>query len=143
MNLGVPLRAAPVRTPLEALTMPARPLTLAACCLLALPTIGAMSGCILTSSSETRTVGTRVAPFSLDQLVADVTTEDEMLAMLGTPSRTMKAEGEGVIYVWEYEKQHHSSGSLIFVFGGSTERSTQESTSVLVRDGRVRSWWAG
>lgn len=102
-----------------------------------------MPGCVLTSSNETHVRGVRVEPVHLQNLEKDVTTEGELLERLGTPTRTMPADEGGTIYVWEYEKCHESHGALIFVFGGHTEETEQCSASVLVRDGVVRSWWAG
>ncbi|GAB4546188.1 MAG: hypothetical protein Tsb0013_04830 [Phycisphaerales bacterium] len=102
-----------------------------------------LSGCLLRSHNESRVSGTQVSPHALATLVVDETTEAQLLERLGTPTRTMPAEGSGVIYVWESTRVEESAGALLFVFGGSTEKVEQRSTSVLVRDGLVRSCWSG
>ncbi len=105
--------------------------------------VAMLPGCVLSSHNATTAKGVKVSPHSLETLVVDQTTEADMLRCLGTPSRTMVADERGTIYVWEYTRRHESHGALLFVFGGSTEKEEQRSTSVLVRDGVVRSWWSG
>ena len=106
-------------------------------------TASLLGGCVITSKNVTRETGTKVPPHALNTVVVDRTTEAQLLETLGTPTRSMAAEDEGVIYVWEHTRVHHSRGSLLFVFGGSTEKSEESSTSALVRNGVVRSVWSG
>jgi outer membrane protein assembly factor BamE (lipoprotein component of BamABCDE complex) len=101
----------------------------------------ALGGCIVSSNSTTMESGRQVSPLALDQLEAGVTPEARMLELLGTPSRSLEAGEGGTIYVWEYRRQHSSQGAVLLLFGGSETRETQESVSVLVRDGVVERWW--
>jgi outer membrane protein assembly factor BamE (lipoprotein component of BamABCDE complex) len=97
--------------------------------------IGCASG-----SHSVSTSGQAVGSQTLSRLEADVTTEDEMFELLGTPTRSVQSGGGGQIYVYEYERTVSAQGKAFFSSGGTTV-TQRRTVSVMVRDGVVRSWW--
>jgi hypothetical protein len=111
--------------------------------IVALTTTAALSlslaGCaVINSNSSTSVSGTKVSERALNHVVVGETTEEQLIDLLGAPTRTLEVE-KGVLYVYEYTEHRSSSGSLFLVFDGHSSKRVSATTSVLVRDGVVRS----
>jgi hypothetical protein len=101
----------------------------------------ACAGCLVSTERTVRTEGRPVADSAMSSFEAGVTTEATMLDLMGTPSRTMVADGGGTIYVWSWRREDRGGGRVFLVFSGEHDRTHERTASVLVRNGLVERWW--
>ena len=101
-----------------------------------------LAGCaVLGSSSDVDVEGTPISSLTLQQLEPGETTEQQVLNLLGPPSRTMeRTDGEKTL-VYEFRRTKESKGHLLFVFSGKSESSERRTAYVALRDGVVTRWW--
>lgn len=100
-----------------------------------------LGGCLISSSSNEEVRGRPIAYETFTTMEPDVTSEEEMLGLLGPPTRTVAASNDGLIYVYEYESRRTSSGSVLLIFSGSSSKVSKQVAYVLVRDGLVVRHW--
>lgn len=100
----------------------------ALCCAGAL--ILPLGGCLAGGSSRTVESGTYVHPSTLQSVKVGESTKNNVLMMLGEPSRKIKTEKGGEIWRYYYTKTKKSNGYVLFVFGGSNSESTTQTTAV-------------
>lgn len=102
------------------------------------------AGCtIVGSRSDVSVTGRQIPAEAFGSIVPQESTEEDVLDLLGPPTRTLDAEN-GIIYVYEYEERRSSSGHLLLIFSGSSSRVERETTYLLIRDGVVvRTWTDG
>ncbi|MEO1129340.1 MAG: hypothetical protein AAFX05_06460 [Planctomycetota bacterium] len=105
-------------------------------------TLTMLSGCVITSRSSDTVTGRQIGEQTLALLESEVTTEEQMLELLGAPTRSVAADGGGMIYIYEYERTRSSRGALFLVFSGKTQKTERQAVSIMVRDGVVQTWWA-
>lgn len=118
---------------------------LAACGLL---TIGifTQSGCLINSYSREYETGTHISQTTLDRIEPGVTTQGWVRSVLGEPSRTdtfqpQNTDQNGEIWVYDWQKTHSSSGSIIFIINTSSKKSQSETYYIEFIDGVVNRTW--
>jgi outer membrane protein assembly factor BamE (lipoprotein component of BamABCDE complex) len=89
-----------------------------------------LGGCLAGGSSRTVESGTYVHPSTLQSVKVGQSTKDNVLMMLGEPSRKIKTDKGGEIWRYYYTKTKKSNGYVLFVFGGSNSESTTQTTAV-------------
>ncbi len=89
-----------------------------------------LGGCLAGGSSRTVESGTYVHPSTLQSVKVGESTKNNVLMMLGEPSRKIKTEKGGEIWRYYYTKTKKSNGYVLFVFGGSNTESTTQTTAV-------------
>lgn len=107
-----------------------RSLLVAAALGLAGAAIVPLGGCLAGGSSRTVESGTYVHPSTLQSVKVGQSTKNNVLMMLGEPSRKIKTEKGGEIWRYYYTKTKKSNGYVLFVFGGSNTESTTQTTAV-------------
>ncbi len=101
-----------------------------------------LGGCLAGGSSRTVESGTYVHPSTLQSVNVGQSTKDNVLMMLGEPSRKIKTEKGGEIWRYHYAKTKTSKGYVLFVFGGSNSESTTQTTAVRFNsEGVVEDIW--
>ncbi|MEM8835267.1 MAG: hypothetical protein AAGD00_05560 [Planctomycetota bacterium] len=101
-----------------------------------------LTGCFASGSSSAKVEGTYVSSQTLAMLEPEVSTESDVLALLGTPTSTMhRADGEKVL-VYDGRKRARSSGSVLFVAGASSKVDVRKRVYVLLRDGLMVEAWS-
>jgi hypothetical protein len=103
--------------------------------------VGTLSGCLISSRSRETQSGTFVSETTFNQIQPGVTTKQWVLGTLGEPSLKTPLENGEELWKWSYCKTRESSGSLLFVFGGSSTSSTMGAAYVQFKDGVVSKSW--
>ena len=111
----------------------------AALALALLPTV-ALSGCLVGRQTKTEVQGTYVGPDTIAQITPGKS-EAYVVALLGTPSSKTDVGNGNWLWKWHYVERKTSSGSVLFVFGGSSEHETQSTSYVEFREGQVVHAW--
>lgn len=101
----------------------------------------ALPGCLISSQSHETQSGTYVSEATFNQIQPGVTTRQWVLGTLGEPSLKTTLESGEELWKWSYCKTKQSSGSLLFVFGGSSTSSTLGAAYVQFKDGLVTKSW--
>ncbi len=109
------------------------------CALLA--AAAALPGCLISSRSSETQSGTYVSEATFNQIEPGVTTKQWVLGTLGEPSLKTNLENGEELWKWSYCKTKQSSGSLLFVFGGSSTSSTMGAAYVQFKDGIATKSW--
>jgi len=99
------------------------------------------AGCLVASEKSVHTEGRAVVDSVMSALELGVTSEAQLLELLGSPSRTMVADDGGTIYVWSWRHEERGEGRVFLLFSGESEKSSEGSAGVLVRSGLVQKWW--
>jgi outer membrane protein assembly factor BamE (lipoprotein component of BamABCDE complex) len=117
------------------MSIPARltlPVTLASALL--------VSGCLIGRNSHTEASGTYVSPETISRIEPGKPAA-YVVALLGEPD-TKTEVGEGrELWKWSYAEKKTSSGSLLFVFGGTSTSETRCTSFVEFKDGVVEHAW--
>ena len=101
----------------------------------------ALPGCLISSRSRETQTGTYVSEATFNQIEPGVTTRQWVLGTLGEPSLKTRLENGEELWKWSYCKTKQSSGSLLFVFGGSSSTSTMGAAYIQFKDGLVAKSW--
>jgi outer membrane protein assembly factor BamE (lipoprotein component of BamABCDE complex) len=118
---------------------PSIPTTAAAASLVALSL--AATGCLVAGDNDIRVTGTRVSAATLSTIEPGTTTETEVLALLGEPTRTVRLNEKRVL-VYEYERVEDKDTAIFLVFGGSSSKTEKQTTYIEVdSDGTVSRAW--
>lgn len=106
-----------------------------------LATAAGLSGCLISSHSSSSVTGAYVGSSTFEQIEVGKTTGDWLLGALGEPtSRTCLADGAEV-WKWSHTTTDESSGSVLFLFGGSSSHKETGATCVELQDGVVTKKW--
>lgn len=100
-----------------------------------------MSGCLITSRNHEDFTGTEISDATFNRIEPGTTTRQWILATLGQPTTQTTLEDGSEIWKWTYSRTRSSSGSLLFVFGGSSSTVTGGSAYVQMKDGIVTKSW--
>lgn len=100
-----------------------------------------LPGCLISSRSSETQSGTYVSEATFNQIQPGVTTQQWVRGTLGEPSLKTPLENGEELWKWSYCKTKQSSGSLLFVFGGSSSSSTMGAAYVQFKDGIVTKSW--
>lgn len=102
----------------------------------------APAGCVVGSKNTVSTTGRPISENTLDILEPGVTTERQLLDLLGEPTRVMNEdEVGGKVYVYEYERRKSGRGYILFAYAGSSESVEQRTLYVKIRDGAIERFW--
>jgi len=109
-------------------------------CALALAA-AALPGCLINSSNNEHYSGTYVSEATFNRIEPGTTTKQWVLGTLGEPSVKTNLEDGSELWKWQYSKTKQSSGSVLFIFGGSSSSETGGAAYVQMRDGIVTKAW--
>ncbi len=108
---------------------------------LALGATLAMTGCI-GGSSRVSESGTYVSDATLEHFEAGVTTESQVLDLLGAPDRAVDWKDGATLYVWRHQSKEKSSGHVFLLVAGNSESVRKRAVYVACRDGLVVEHWS-
>jgi len=100
-----------------------------------------LSGCLVSSKSASTQSRTYVGESSFEQIKPGETTDEWLLAVLGTPTSQSCLGDGGEVWKWSHTKTTSSSGTVLFLFGGSSSHVKTGSACVELRDGVVTRKW--
>lgn len=103
----------------------------------------AMSGCLVTSHSSADEYGARVSNSTLNQVRVNQTTGDWLVATLGQPNSRTSVAGDPSVEIWKYDHSRNvsSSGTVLFLFSGSSSKRSDRSTCFELHNGIVSRYW--
>lgn len=111
--------------------------------MLALITIAlplALGGCLVSGDTRVDVRGIPISATTIETIEEGVSTEDEVIGLLGAPTRT-SVTAERTILVYEFSKSTRSDASVFLVFSGSGETILRQITYVELKDGVVSRVW--
>lgn len=111
-------------------------------CACLVPGIALLSGCIVSGKNRVATTGQPVAEQSLTLLEQGRTTEDQVLQLVGVPTRVVELGDQRKVYVYEWSRRQCSSTRILVLFSGSSSRETRGILNIEVVDGIVSRWWS-
>ncbi len=119
--------------------MPRTPVALPIAALLLVPLT--MSGCLISSSRSSHIEGAYVHPSAVSQIELHESTKADVEQILGQPSYKKTADDTSETWTWNWTQSEGSSGSVLLIFGGSSEKTITESVHVQFKDGvAVKKW---
>lgn len=108
--------------------------------LLALVATFALSGCLIGGSSKTHVTGTKVGPETIAQLQSGKS-QAFLLALLGEPTSKADVGNSSSLWKWTYSERKTSSGSVLFIFGSTSEQEITSTCCVeFKQEFVVRAW---
>ena len=115
--------------------------TILAVTALALAALVAAPGCIVTQKRHTSYSGAYFTHNEVSQIEIGESTPEDAELVLGPPSSVIEQEDGSEVWTWKYTKTTKGRGSLLFVFGGSNEKTVNELLKVRFVEGvAVRKW---
>lgn len=110
--------------------------------LLTASTLALLPACVVGSSNQVSTKGRPISENTLEVLEPGVTSERQLVDLLGEPTRVMNDDDvAGKIYVYEYERRKSGKGYILFAFAGSSESVEQRTLYVRIREGVIERYW--
>lgn len=109
-------------------------LTLAACFLLT-------AGCLVRGKNYENIEGRYIGDQTLSRIEPGETNREWVLAVMGEPTTKSTLDTGRQIWKWEYRRVKSSSGSVLFVFGGSDRSVEVRNVYVEFEDDTVTSVW--
>jgi outer membrane protein assembly factor BamE (lipoprotein component of BamABCDE complex) len=100
----------------------------------------ASSGCLVSSSSQSKVSGNFVPPETFDQIEPGKTTAAWVKATLGEPSARDTADGTEV-WKYKYTEEKDSSGAIFLIFAGNDKKERQHVAYVEIKEGVVTKKW--
>ena len=119
--------------------MPRTPTAIALAALLTLPLT--MTGCLINSSRSSHINGAYVQPGAVSQVEVNASTKADVEQIMGQPSFKKAHDDATETWTWHWTESKGSSGSVLFIFGGSSEKTVTESVHVQFKDGVVVKKW--
>jgi outer membrane protein assembly factor BamE (lipoprotein component of BamABCDE complex) len=116
-----------------------RATTIAAFILLSL---AALPGCLVSSTSQTKTTGANIASGTFDQIKPGATTVGWVHATLGDPT-SKSVDGNDEVWKYTYTERTDSTGAVFLVFGGASTSEKTYTTFIEFKDGVVTNKWRG
>lgn len=100
-----------------------------------------LAGCLISGDSRVNVRGNPISSTTIEAIKPGVTTEDDVIGLLGAPTRT-SVTSERTILVYEFSKVTRSDATVFLLFNGSDEEVEREITYVELKDGKVTRVWA-
>lgn len=113
----------------------------AAAAVIAVATAAGLSGCLITSRSSSSVTGSYVGSDTFQQIEVGRTTGDWLLGALGEPTSRACLDDGAEVWKWSHTTTDESSGSVLFLFGGSSSHTETGATCVELHDGVVTKKW--
>ena len=107
-----------------------------------LTALAAMTGCLVTASSQTTHNGKQVSQETFAQVKPGTTTIGWVEATLGSPTSKSKI-GDDEVWKYVYTEHTDSSGAIFLIFGGSGSSEKSETAFIEFKDGIVINKWRG
>ena len=102
----------------------------------------ALTGCLVTSDSKTTTSGNFVPEQTFEQIQPGKTTASWVKATLGEPTcKTKVEETASEIWKWNYTETRNGSGTVFFLFAGSSKDEKTKAAYIEIKDGVVTKKW--
>ena len=101
----------------------------------------AMGGCLIGSSDTETSTGKEISKATFNKIEPGVTTKQWIEATLGEPTGKSTLDDGTDVWKWSYARVKSSSGSVLFLFGGSSTKATSGSAYVEMKDGLVTRAW--
>lgn len=100
-----------------------------------------MSGCLISSSRSSHINGAYVQPGAVSQVELNTSTKADVEQIMGQPSFKKAHDDGSETWTWHWTESKGSSGSVLFIFGGSSEKTVTESVHIRFEDGvAVKKW---
>lgn len=100
-----------------------------------------LAGCLVSSRSSSSVTGDYVGSDAFEEVEVGVTTDEWLIAALGAPTSSTTLDSGAQVWKWSHTKTSESSGSVLFLFGGSSSHVTAGATCVELCDGVVVKKW--
>lgn len=100
-----------------------------------------LGGCLINSSKDESFTGKQVSAATLKQIEPGVTTKQWLQSVLSEPTTTSTLADGSEVWIWRYTKEQRSSGSVLFLFGGSERKTSSGSTYVQMKNDIVTETW--
>ena len=102
----------------------------------------ALTGCLVTSDSKTSTSGNFVPEQTFEKIEPGKTSASWVQATLGEPSCKTKDEtSKAEIWKWNYTETRKGSGTVLFLFAGSSNDEKSKAAYIEIKDGVVTKKW--
>lgn len=101
-----------------------------------------LTGCIVSGNSSVSLSGQAVRDSSMKLLEPGVTTEEQVLELVGVPTRVVELDPNRKIYVYEWSRRESSSTAIFLLFSGSSAEETSRVVNIELVDGVVTRWWS-
>lgn len=99
-----------------------------------------LSGCLISGRDSTKVSGMPVTPMTLETLREQAMTREQVLELLGPPTRSTRIEN-GEIFSYQWEKRKEGGGAVLLLF--AHRHSTEEKSTAYVQfeNGVVTKTW--
>ena len=99
------------------------------------------SGCLIRRSTATSITGNRVTSKSLARLVKGETTEEFVLATIGTADQTQELSDGTVLWKYYWTESRKYAGTVFLLFGGESSTRRDGKAFIRFKDGIVQDFW--
>jgi outer membrane protein assembly factor BamE (lipoprotein component of BamABCDE complex) len=101
-----------------------------------------LAGCLVTSNSKTTTSGNYVPEQTFERIEPGKTTASWVQATLGEPTCKTKVDASTAeIWKWNYTETKNGSGTVLFLFAGSSKDEKTRAAYIEIKDGVVTKKW--
>lgn len=100
-----------------------------------------LTGCLIGSNERETLAGKQVSDATFNRIQPGVTTTEWIQGTLGEPSTKSTLSDGTEVWKWSYTKTKASSGTVLFLFGGSSSKTTAGSAYVEAKNGIVTKAW--
>ncbi len=100
-----------------------------------------LGGCLIGSSNTEASTGKEVSQATFNKIEPGVTTKKWVEATLGEPTSSSTLDDGTEVWKWSYANVKSSRGTVLFLFGGSSTKTTSGSAYVEMKDGLVTRAW--
>jgi outer membrane protein assembly factor BamE (lipoprotein component of BamABCDE complex) len=122
---------------METALMSPRPLAAA----IALASLPLLSGCLISSHSNTEFSGRYIGAETMAQLEPGKTKEDFVVATIGTPTTKTTLEDGSEVWKYEYRKRTSGNGTVFLLLNTSNSTDKEGAVYVILKDGVVQKAW--
>lgn len=100
-----------------------------------------LGGCLIGSSNTEVSTGKEISQPTFNKIEPGVTTKQWIEATLGEPTSKSTLDDGTDVWKWSYAHVKSSRGTVLFLFGGSSTKTTSGSAYVEMKDGLVTRAW--
>ena len=104
-------------------------------------TAGGLGGCLAAGGTDIDIEGQKISGRTFG-LLTPGSTEDDVVELLGPPTRVAERANGNRLLVYEYRREVDSGGHFLLLFAGGSEKVEQQRAFVRVRNGLVTEYWA-
>lgn len=100
-----------------------------------------LTGCLASHHTSSSIAGAYVQPSDLSRVRKHASTKDDVLQILGEPTKRMTNDDGTDTWTWQWTRKEQDSGHLIFIFNSSSSKEIDESAHVLFEYDVVKDKW--